>query len=83
MFQPLVISTLFHVHHQKDIKQDAEFKIRSQSPGKMCVHVAYTASLCVCAVDVYVYFFRDLAETFLETGINIMFTESASTKVLL
>lgn len=30
MFRPLVIWTLFHVHHQKDIKQDSEFKIRSQ-----------------------------------------------------
>lgn len=44
MFQPLVIWTLFHVHHQKDIKQDAAFKIRSQSTGQNAVRMPL--SLC-------------------------------------
>lgn len=43
MFQPLVIWTLFHVHHQKDIKQHAAFTITSQSLGKM-----WCACICVC-----------------------------------
>lgn len=50
MFQPLVIWTLFHVHHQKDIKQDAAFKIRSQSLGQMwcaCVCVQWLPIYCI------------------------------------
>lgn len=51
MFHPLVIWALFHVHHQKDIKQDVEFKIRSQS--KKCDVCVLTGCslyihLCVC-----------------------------------
>lgn len=46
-FQPLVIWTLFHVHHQKDIKQNAAFKIRSQSLGQIAVCVCVCACICV------------------------------------
>lgn len=58
MFHPLVIWTLFHVHHQKDIKQDAEFKIRSQSKNVICVfwlHIYTCVCLRVCIWGVFLY----------------------------
>lgn len=62
MFYPLVIWALFHVRHQKDIKQDAGFKFRSQSKKKknvMCVLTTCNVS-CVflCAVGMC---FRELS----------------------
>lgn len=79
--QPLVIWTLFQVHHQKDIKQDASFKIRSQA-GPEC---ALFVSACVCSVQ-YVhcsalkftqtYFFFLMKSPEL-TEMIIMFRESA------
>ena len=65
MFHPLVIWTLFHVHHQKDIKQDAEFKIRSQGLGKKygvceCVLTACSLYIAVRAFEVYTFFMNYL-----------------------
>lgn len=77
--QPLVIWTLFHVNHQKDIKQDASFKIRSQA-GPEC---ALFVSAYLCSVlymhSVYAlkftqtYFF--LMKSLELTEMIIMFTE--------
>lgn len=36
MFHPPVIWTLFHVHHQKDIKQDAEYQFGTWEMEKKC-----------------------------------------------
>ena len=58
MLQPLVIWTLFHVHHQKDIKQDAGFKVRSQRTAENSECVLTACSLytleCVCASEVHI-----------------------------
>jgi len=43
MFQLLVIWTLFHVHHQKDIKQDDAVRIRSESQDQTVVYVCLVA----------------------------------------
>lgn len=83
--QPLVIWTLFHVHHQKDIKQNAAFKIRSQSLGQIAVCVCACVHLCACTECMqpmhvnarYVFFHLNNLKLFLKAGMSMMFTESA------